>query len=727
MATDIGSLVASIDADASGFTGGVQEATQNTAEFDDTVQQSQAGLGVWAAAAAAAGVAAAVMFGSRLSSALDEQIKLSRELDIGVDRLRALTDAFGEAGISAGALTAAMTRVEERIGQARLEGGNMAEAIEAAGLQLDQLAGLRADRSLLLVADAIASMDDRAEQARLSMLLLGGSGRRLISVMQDQRQELLDGIAGFERSNAAVGNFSSGLEAMNDAVARVGSSVREMGITALEPLIPVVRAGADAVVRLMRAIRPLVAAMAPLTPLVVGAGAAIATYASTVGTARLAVRGLNAAMVTLGATTASLRAAIVTLTSAKAAWAAATAAAAIAVRGLTAALAFLTGPVGIITAAIGLLAVHATRVASSFAEARRRTQELADAVAEADRAVRRNITPGLDALEASLDDVRQQMRQTVLSVERGAGTLLDMEDAARRMVEQNRAAVDELLRMEDAGLDVVQALRDMGLAGSEAAGGVLQMLAALERARREADLLDVSGPANQFAGLSDAMRGAASAALRAVEQLRQQSQVLDEISAEHDAIEQAILGQQEELARLTGTHEEFLRGQLRSRLEAVGLVEEYDRLGDELSALVRQQDRLTAQIEEEQRLRALARRVEREALGDGGRRLRQLEDLQALVDRGLITERQRADFLRQQVETVREMLGLFGQIGSVLELAADVRLAEDDPDRPVVPAPAAPGVDLRARRDPQEEAWRGRIEDVLRDILRAQERDLPEN
>lgn len=257
----IGALRAEMSANAVGFKKNLAEARRAAksesrkmgAAFKRlkgvTTRLSKALFSLRSAAVIAAGSAA---FGLLIKKSLDAADTIAKTADaagISTDMLQELSHAANIAGIETAALQGAMTKFTKGIGEARLGTGTMVTILRKLDEELlnSLEAAETADEAFDIFIKAAADLENPMERAALFAAAFGrtaGTQMALlikdgVSSLEDLRQEARDlGLVIDE-------DLLRGAEAANDALTRLGSSIKKRVIAAVLELAPIITELAD--------------------------------------------------------------------------------------------------------------------------------------------------------------------------------------------------------------------------------------------------------------------------------------------------------------------------------------------------------------------------------------------------------------------------------------------------------------------------------------------------
>lgn len=149
------------------------------------------------ALAATFSVGAVIGFAKEIGSFAGKMTDLSAETGVGVRRLQELNYAATGAGLTIEDITGSVTQLSRR-----LAGGDdsAAAAVERLGLNVYTLQQQKPDEAFLAISRAIAGIESPMERARTAMELFGRAGSRMLRLMTDD----IDGLMEAARQSGAV-------------------------------------------------------------------------------------------------------------------------------------------------------------------------------------------------------------------------------------------------------------------------------------------------------------------------------------------------------------------------------------------------------------------------------------------------------------------------------------------------------------------------------------------
>jgi len=183
--------------------------------------------------AAAAVVGATVALGALVKSqmaAIDASAKLADSLGFTTEALAGLQFAADLSGVDSEELAANMARLTKKLGDAEQGGAEAEKALAKLGLSAADLNGLAPDAALGKIADGMAQVPTKAQQAAVAMELFGKSGYKMLPLLAEGSE----GMKRLSREAKALGLAvtkieSKSVEKANDAFTRLWSGVKGIG------------------------------------------------------------------------------------------------------------------------------------------------------------------------------------------------------------------------------------------------------------------------------------------------------------------------------------------------------------------------------------------------------------------------------------------------------------------------------------------------------------------
>jgi hypothetical protein len=264
MAT-VGSLIALLGLDQSGFQKGLSRADRSMERFGNKSRKTIAAMrgsfqGLTAGAVTRYGAAIAALAGPAAlgaltvasQKALDTQAKFADRLSISQRALGELQHAANQTAGDAGKnLPIALQRMTRRIADAEQGAGPAAKALDALGLSAARLAQLAPDEQFLAIGDAMRQVQNSGEQVRLTFSLFDSEGVGLINTLRQSRESMRDMATEAQLLGIAVSRVDgAAIESANDAAARAKGVFAGLGNQLAVQFAPILEAASDAFVQM---------------------------------------------------------------------------------------------------------------------------------------------------------------------------------------------------------------------------------------------------------------------------------------------------------------------------------------------------------------------------------------------------------------------------------------------------------------------------------------------
>lgn len=162
--------------------------------------------GVLAGYAGLAGIKQLAGVFGELSQSLRELAETSDQVGVTAESLAALNVAAGASGVPFEQLAGAMRTLTKNAGEASRGSAEQAETFRRLGIDTQILASGQADAVDVMadVADALAGIGDRSQQAALASKLFGDAGIKLLPLLRQGREALLGFEEGLRKSGLAL-------------------------------------------------------------------------------------------------------------------------------------------------------------------------------------------------------------------------------------------------------------------------------------------------------------------------------------------------------------------------------------------------------------------------------------------------------------------------------------------------------------------------------------------
>lgn len=166
----------------------------------------------------AAAVAAGVAIVKSQASNIDALAKTADALDITTESLQAMQTMASLAGVDD--LDKRLGKLQKNLGEIARKGGEMSLALEDAGLNIQDVINLPADRQFEEVAKALAKVENQTLRASIASDLFGRDANKMLALTDQLAREGLAGMtAELEKMGFLISRSeAAGVERMNDSV-----------------------------------------------------------------------------------------------------------------------------------------------------------------------------------------------------------------------------------------------------------------------------------------------------------------------------------------------------------------------------------------------------------------------------------------------------------------------------------------------------------------------------
>lgn len=256
MAQPVGALRADITASTANFSKGMKKAKQIAKQNSSAMQRSFAklkgGVGkltkslfsLKGGIIALAGPAVIGLLIKKSLAAADKIAKMSDAAGISTDMMQELSHAANIAGIETSALQGAMTKFTKGIGEAKVGTGVMVTILRKLDEELlnSVVASKNAEEAFDLIMRSAAKMTDATKRAALMAAAFGRTaGTQMALLIKDGVESLDDLRQEAHRLGIVIDeDLLRGAEAANDAMTRLGSSIKSQVTAAVLTLAPAI-------------------------------------------------------------------------------------------------------------------------------------------------------------------------------------------------------------------------------------------------------------------------------------------------------------------------------------------------------------------------------------------------------------------------------------------------------------------------------------------------------
>jgi len=197
----------------------------DTSGFKKGVQEANGALSGFVGKLAAVGTAFAALNAIGEGFAAGKHLyDLSEQTGVTVGRMKQLQAEFLKSGLDADFAGEVLGKLQKRIGEAAMQGGEAADVFQRLGMDLGSLTTLPADEQFLKVGEALSMVKNHTEKITLSMKVFEDSGAKLLRVFNPQA---LSAIGGRLSSDALVLEQSAG--SLNKAATNLAVAKSKLG------------------------------------------------------------------------------------------------------------------------------------------------------------------------------------------------------------------------------------------------------------------------------------------------------------------------------------------------------------------------------------------------------------------------------------------------------------------------------------------------------------------
>ena len=248
----IAKMNALLTATASGFSRVFSDAGKSVTSFSS--QMASVGAKI-SAIGGAIGAGAAVYQIVSLTKASFESIDTLKDqaeaIGVSTEALSRLQYAAQFAGVDAGTMSGAVGKMVKILGDAALNGGEVANALTSVGLSASELSSMQPDQAFAKIAGALAKVENPYQRATLASQIFGKQWQSLIPILNK-------GEAGLNRLGIESDRFgftvntidAAKVEAAADAFDRVSSMITGAANAAAIELAPYLEAVANQLVEI---------------------------------------------------------------------------------------------------------------------------------------------------------------------------------------------------------------------------------------------------------------------------------------------------------------------------------------------------------------------------------------------------------------------------------------------------------------------------------------------
>lgn len=241
--TQVAQVAVNVTANASQFMTAMAAAGNSAASLRDQLGNCMGKFAAFGAAANAVGLGIAGALVHSSMEAVDQQAKLARAVGASTGGFQSLAYAADLAGVNQEELAKASGKLNNKLGEAILRGGQSAEVFQRLGLNVRDLANMDADQRMATIADQIQKMGLDSTAAGNALKEMGMKSEEMRQFMMDGGDQIRQASAELEGFGVKLDNIESNkIEAANDAISRLSLISKGAGnqiAVALSPYIEV--------------------------------------------------------------------------------------------------------------------------------------------------------------------------------------------------------------------------------------------------------------------------------------------------------------------------------------------------------------------------------------------------------------------------------------------------------------------------------------------------------
>lgn len=252
----LGTLAVNIVARTEKFTAGITKSISTMGKLNKGISTSTKYIGGFIAAAGAyASVSAIKGMVDDMSDLVDQ----SKALGTTTESLMGLQHAATLGGVSTNKLNTSLQKLVVNISKASAEGkGTVVDALAELGLNADRLNNLKPEQQMGVIADALKTVGNDADKARLAYTIFGKAGVSLLPMLADgsgglRRMAKEAESLGIVFSSEQVGN----VEAFGDALDNLSTSLGQLGQGLLIDVAPAAIKTTEALIEAVRGLQGL--------------------------------------------------------------------------------------------------------------------------------------------------------------------------------------------------------------------------------------------------------------------------------------------------------------------------------------------------------------------------------------------------------------------------------------------------------------------------------------
>lgn len=226
----------------------VAKFTGDTTGLEKAVTKATSVISKYTALAGGAAVAGTIALTRAQMKAIDANVDLANQVGISTKSLAAMKLVFDESGTSANNISGALGIMQRNLFAAATGSDAQKVAIQALGLEIDNLINMAPDQQFGALAEAISEIENPTVKAGVASQIFGRNAKELMIVFDDYSAKTEEITAFQEKFNLSVSNIDSEkVGAANDALARVFSVVQGIGNAVAVEVAPAISVMSQAV------------------------------------------------------------------------------------------------------------------------------------------------------------------------------------------------------------------------------------------------------------------------------------------------------------------------------------------------------------------------------------------------------------------------------------------------------------------------------------------------
>lgn len=216
----VGSIAIGVQADIEPLRRGLSKSTKSLQAFSNKIKKTSKDLAKFGAAAAAAATAATAAIVANQAKTIDALAKTSDALGIATEKLQALNHLAELNGVSSDAMAKGLRRMERGLGEAARKGGTTADALEDAGISIQNILHLAPEQQMQKIADALGQIENQSIKASIASDLFGRDGINMLKVLTQLRKDGIEPTTEkLDRLGITISRVDAAkVEAANDAM-----------------------------------------------------------------------------------------------------------------------------------------------------------------------------------------------------------------------------------------------------------------------------------------------------------------------------------------------------------------------------------------------------------------------------------------------------------------------------------------------------------------------------